>query len=284
MKCAWIEDRILLFLTGELRPDDSARVTAHLENCESCTSVMEDLAESLDTLRETVRTTALPPESLDACIMQRIQALPKRAFSWPFRSHVWSTRETIAFAACALILVFSGYRWGQWTAEHASSRVSPTVAAMGPRLDMTTLAQAHRSWGSHTAAGIANTERMAERLTRETGMTVTPLEIKESDFRLKEGDVLQMSHVPVAAMHYDWKGTSVTLAQADGTRLIPPIALRKMKDHGHCYLVQRTGDLTSVLWCEGTRSFVLMAHLPPAQLFTLACEVCTKLQKKSMTG
>ena len=102
--------------------------------------------------------------------------------------------------------------------------------------------------------------------------------MQESALQLKAGEVLQMNRVPVATRHYDWKGTPVTLAQADGMRLAPPSSLREMRDHGRCFLVQRRGDLTLVLWCEGTDSFVLVARVPPPQLFALACQVCAKLQ------
>ena len=88
-----------------------------------------------------------------------------------------------------------------------------------------------------------------------------------------------MSQVPVATMHYNWKGTPVMLAQSDGMRLAPPSTLQEMRDHGRCFLIQHSGDLTYVLWCEGTNNFVLVARVPPAQLFALACDVCAKLQR-----
>lgn len=277
MKCAWIQERLLLFLAEELGPKDAARVVAHLERCDACAAMLEEFAESQDTLRDAVRTTALPSEALDARIMQRVQASPRRISPWPIQLPVWKPRDILVFAACALILVVSGYQWGHWTAHVPMGGMSE-ASTMRPMLDLASLVQAHRSWGSHSTADGADTRIMAERLTRETGMLVAPPDMKESDFRLKDGMVIQMNKVPVATMHYDWKGTSVTLAQADGMRLAPPTTLREMKDHGRCFLVQRSGDLTLVLWCEGTDNYVLVARVPPSQLFALACEVCGKLQ------
>ena len=279
MKCEWVQERLLLYLAEELEPKESARVVTHMERCDACTSVLEELAESRDTLREAVRTTALPSESLGARIMQSVQASPRRLISWPVQLPVWRTREALAFAACALILVLSGYQWGRSTAGRAPLGGISEASTMPPMLDLASLAQTHRSWDSRSVAGVVDTKVVAERLSRQTGMTVTPLDIKESNFRLKEGDVLQMNHVPVATMHYDWKGTSVTLAQADGMRLAPLTSLREMRDHGRCFLVQHSGDLTFVLWCEGTETFVLVARVPPSQLFALACEVCGKMQR-----
>ena len=85
MKCAWIQERLLLYLAEELGPKDVARVVAHLERCDPCTAMLEECAENRDTIRDTVRTTALPPASLDARIMQRVQASPRRIMPWPIQ-------------------------------------------------------------------------------------------------------------------------------------------------------------------------------------------------------
>ena len=134
MKCAWIQERLLLYLAEELGPKDAAHVVGHLERCDACAAMLEEFAESRDTLRDAVRTTALPPELLDARIMQRVQASPRRTFPWPIQLPAWKPRDILAFAACALILVFSGYQWGHWTA-HAPMGGMPEASTMRPMLE-----------------------------------------------------------------------------------------------------------------------------------------------------
>ena len=276
MNCTLVQERLLLYLAGELNQKEAASVVTHLARCAACSSLLEETAESRDMLREAVRTMVEPPASLDARILERVQSLPRRHFPWPVQNARWSGKRVFALSACAVLLLLLGYQWGR-SSQHSPANIQQAIASM-PMLDLASLAQAHKTWQGQGSMQNVDRIGLAARLSHETGLRVPPLEMNESALHLKAGEVLQMNHVPVATRHYDWKGTSVTLAQADGMRLASPSSLSEMRDHGRCFLVQRSGDLPLVLWCEGTDNFVLVARVPPPQLFALACQVCAKLR------
>ena len=282
MRCKWIQKRLLLYLADELTQKESAQVVTHLERCDLCATLLEELAESRDTLKEAIRTTVQPPASMEARILERVQALPARRIPWPARIPAWKPTSVVALSACAALLLMIGYTWGR--SNYPSPGGTPETIAARPILNLASLTDALQSWKGQRTTAKTDWKAVAVRLSRQTGLHAPPLELQERFLRLKAGDVLQMNHIPVATLHYDWKGTPVTLAQMDGMRLAPPAALRKMQDHGHCFLIQSRGDLTSILWCEGTENFVLIAHVPPAQLLALACQVSAKLQKAVMEG
>jgi len=283
MNCKWVQDRMLLYLADELEGREAARIGSHLERCEVCAALLEEFAESRDTLRDAVRTTVQPPASLDAHILETVQALPRRRFPWTVRLPDWNKKSVLSLVTGAALLLLIGFLWG-----HSSRPLLPAnrteIMAERPMFDLAALADSHLVWASNTATQAPDKKMLIENLSRQSGLRVTAIEMKENALRLKDGAILQMKQVPVATLHYDWKGTPVTLAQADGMRLAPPTTLREMRDHGRCFLIQHTGDLTTILWCEGTDNFVLMARVSPPQLFALACQVCAKLQKAEAAG
>ncbi len=283
MKCKWVQDRMLLYLADELERREAARVVSHLERCEVCTTTLEEFVESRDTLRDAVRTTAQPPASLDARILETVKALPRRRFPWPVRLSDWNTMRVLSLATGAALLLLVGFLWGRSSRPLLPANRTEVVSER-PMLDLAALADSHLVWASNTEKHTPDKKILIERLSRQSGLRVTALEMKENALRLKDGAILQIKQVPVATLHYDWKGTPVTLAQADGMRLAQPTSLPEMRDHGRCFLIQHKGDLTTILWCEGTDNFVLMARVSPPQLFALACQFCAKLQKAEAAG
>ena len=276
MNCTRVQERLLLYLAGELNPNETVRLVAHLAQCEECSTLLEETAENRDMLREAVRTMAQPPESLEARILERVKTLPQRHFPWAVQNALWSGKQVSILAASAVLLFLLGYQWGRSSKQSLATPMQAMASI--PMLDLASLVQAHLAWKEPIAAKNVDRIALAERLSHETGLHVPPFEMQESDLHLKAGEALQMNHVPVATRRYNWKGTPVTLVQADGMRLAPPSSLREMRGHGRCFLVQRSGDLTLILWCEGADNFALVARLPPLQLFALVCQVLAKPQ------
>ena len=281
MKCAWVQERLLLYLAEELDPAESARIAAHLEGCSDCGVMLEELAESRDTLREALRTTVQPPASLNARILKQVRSLPRHRFPWIARMCKWDPRTVCVVAGCALVLVMAGYQWGRSSALSAPIPGMPKAVAAHPKLELAALADSHRAWDERfESARIDDRDqaRVAAHLTRQTGLHITPPDLKDRALRLKDSAVVRMNHIPVAMLHYDWDGVAVSLAQADGNRLAAPSSLREMRDHGHCFLIHQSKGLTYIFWCEGTDNFILMARVPPSQLLALACRMCADLR------
>jgi len=278
MKCAWVQERLLLYLTEELSAADAARASDHLEECQECAAALKVLAASQESLREAIRTTVQPSASLDMRILQRIEALPRRRFLWPDRLSLWRPMNAFLLSGCALILVMLGYRWGQWDAVRSLAPGAPSAVSALPTLDLASLAEAHRTWNSRTESVDLDAGVVAARLTRQTGLNVPPLDLQDRAWRLKESGVVEMNHIPVALRHYDWNGIPVSLVQANGIRLDLPYSLRELKHHGRCFLIHQKEGLTYIFWCEGTDNFVLVARVPPPQLFALTCKLCATIR------
>ena len=278
MNCGWVQDRLLLYLNDELGPSASARFGVHLEQCGTCAAALEELAESQDSLRESIYTTVQPPASLDARILKRIQALPRRRSLWTAPTLPWNAKAAFAFACCTLVMVMAGYLLGRWSAASNPRGRAPEAVATRPTLNLAALADTHRAWNGSAGSGNVDAEAVAASLTRQTGLHITPLDRTDRALRLTDSAVVQMNHIPVAMRHYDWNGIPISLAQTDGVRLDMPYSLRELRHHGNCYLIHQSEGLTFVFWCEGTDNFVLVSRVPPSQLFALACKICTKLR------
>lgn len=278
MKCVWVQDRLLLYHAKELGSKEALLVVRHLERCDDCVALLEEIVESRDTLRDIVRTAVQPSPSLDARIMDRIQTLPLRRYPWAVQMQIWNKSSILALASSAVLLLTAGYYWGR-SNRIVSPRIPVENASTRPMLDLAALSTAHLAWNSHTIVDPIDSREIYANLSKKTGLHVIPLDLIQQNLKLKQGEVVQMNRVPVAELHYVWKGIPVTLAQADGMRLAPPTTLREMKDHGRCFLIQHINDLTVVLWCEGTDNYILAARVPPAELFSLACIMSDKLKK-----
>jgi anti-sigma factor RsiW len=105
------EMRLLLQadVDGELQPADSARVSAHLEQCPSCAVVQTDLIALSDRLRRTAPRYAAS-DRLRAAVHASIQSAqpattPARARNKPFFATVTSFGGGFALAACLALFL-----------------------------------------------------------------------------------------------------------------------------------------------------------------------------------
>lgn len=278
MRCAWVQERLPLYISKELEPRERARVTEHLAICETCVSLMIETEDNMAIVRNAVHATEMPAPSLDARILARIQAMPERRFPLLAFPHTRQWRS-IAALACAVALLAAGYQWGKrQTAPRSHSAMLSTSRSL-PVLDLATLSEAHNGdRGAPSIQGLDD-KSIAANLARATGLPVSPVALNDSAIQLIGARIVHVDQTPIAVRRFRWNGAPVSLVQSDSVRLDLPFSLRDLRHHGHCYVVHQSEGHTFIFWCAGRVNSVLIADVPPSQLFNLACRICAKFRE-----
>src|SRR5260370_40876888 len=109
MNCAWVKERLLLYLAGELEPGQTARLVRHLERCTPCHTMMESLAETAGRVEAALPTTIEPPATLDARVMEIVRGLPAPRRSWPGLLPRQRVLHRLAFGTVVLALMVASF-------------------------------------------------------------------------------------------------------------------------------------------------------------------------------
>ncbi len=267
MKCRWAQDRILLYLAGELRAKESARLLRHLEGCARCNALADELAETQGAVYAALQADIDAPDSLLVRVMSAIRSQPSDRPSWyPFTTRRMRRRTVAAGAAVCLVAVFllAGVRSGRIAGFRAG-----TSAAQPPVLDLAALGEIYRTEPAHRSETPEEVSRLAAKLSRYAGIPVAITDLRQEGAELVGCRGCAIQGVRVASIQYQWKGRRVAMFQMDAMKLSAP-ALRQVPHNGRCYLVGKTKDLTYVLWCSGRTNVALVARIPPNDLLQLA--------------
>ena len=76
VRCGWVQKNILLFLENEMSPDIADKVGKHLLKCSHCSVVADQVEEVREPVKVSMQFNDLPPDSLQAGVMDRIQSTP----------------------------------------------------------------------------------------------------------------------------------------------------------------------------------------------------------------
>jgi anti-sigma factor RsiW len=149
-------------------------------------------------------------------------------------------------------------------------------------LDLALLGNAHRqSLRAPTAAEIqaSGPEQLAEALAPRLPFSVAVVDLPSEGMRLVGGSKTTLHGVPVAALHYEWKGERISLFQME-TRELSPAALGQVVVKPDSYFVRKMGGLSYVAWSFGRTNCVMVARAVPMHLlFRLACHASEKLER-----
>jgi anti-sigma factor RsiW len=284
MNCAWVKERLLLYLAGELEPGQTARLVRHLERCTPCHTMMESLAETAGRMEAALPTPIEPPATLDARVMEIVRGLPAPRRSWPGLLPRQRVLHRLALGAAALCLMTASFFAGRWDAVHqglATIVVAPTIA---PTLDLTVLGAAHQQVLQTPPVEVrtANPQVLSQALSSLLPFPVAAVNLQDEGMRLVGGNRATIQGVPVAALHYQWNGQRISLFQMDSRKLSPQ-ALQQVvlrSSNSDTYFVRKTADLTYVTWSFGETNCVMVARTVPMHLlFRLACHVSEKLER-----
>src|SRR5262245_27030082 len=102
-------------LDGRLRPEEDARVRAHVRVCEQCTSVLEDLRRGRELAHEGLRAVAVPRDLRDRVHAALDGATPSDSQSLLTRRAFLAASGVAAAAAIAVVAYWR--RAGDWPQE-----------------------------------------------------------------------------------------------------------------------------------------------------------------------
>ena len=131
MKMGHVTELLSAYLDEQVSSGERARITTHLEACESCRAHLESLRKTVALLHTTEPVRA--PEGFRARLRERIDAQPRRAprtFGLPRLPWSWRT----AAAALAVVMV------GLFTVNLLRAQFSPVALqrARGPEVSVST--------------------------------------------------------------------------------------------------------------------------------------------------
>jgi anti-sigma factor RsiW len=278
MNCAWVRERMLLYLAGELDPPQAARLIRHLESCAACAAMAERLAETAGQVEAALPTTIEPPERLDARVMEVVRGLPAPRRPWPVPFPRQRIMHRLALAGAALSLMVVSFSAGRWDVL----RSQPPPAPMAAMLDLSLLGDAHRqslhaAWASEAPA--TQPQQLSRALAPLLPFPVAVVDLPGEGMRLVSGRREVVNGVPVAVLRYEWRGQRVSLFQVDARKLSPP-GLRQVVVGSDSYFVRKVDGLTYVTWPLRQTHCVMVAQAVPMHLlFRLACHTSEKLER-----
>jgi anti-sigma factor RsiW len=104
--CSWCEERFERFIDGDLSDGDRARLLAHVDGCDACLGLLEEL-RVVDALLLTPRTIELP-ENFTFATMADVKAMP----------HPCPLRTPLAATLIAYVV-------GAWSLLGAAALIAP---------------------------------------------------------------------------------------------------------------------------------------------------------------
>ena len=200
MRCARVQERLVLYLAGELTPKENDCLSSHLARCAVCATLAEDLTATQERLAVGLNLNVEPPATLDAFVMAAIRALPVRQPSWRRFPPNWGRIPRYALAACLCCMVILSMAIGSVVGGYYRQK---------PALELASLGRAH----SQRLAALSFPQLRgsdAQQLTREltplVAFQVRAANLQSEGALLVGGSRTIVDNVAVAALHYNWEG------------------------------------------------------------------------------
>ena len=108
MNCQEIKELITPYLLGDLDEPTTAAVRQHLESCDGCRALADEIEPTLDLLRGALAATTSVPEKLSAKSRARILEQGRRQERPPLKIIKWLTISQPRLALAAAVLVVAG--------------------------------------------------------------------------------------------------------------------------------------------------------------------------------
>jgi len=258
----------MLYLAGELEPQEAANIRRHQETCARCVALAESLAETYRRVESGLRMQVAAPASLDRRVMAAVCARPAGRAAWYRLLPVWGWKRRFALASAAVFLLIGGFALGYWRARQNSLRLwSPR-----PRVDIMLLKGYHDKHLRRTSLGMGAPGQGLDQgasLPPPRNMTPLPVDLQAGGARLiGTGFYVQQGEI-IALRLFDWKGTLISLFQWKGAD-VEMEGLKTQYHRGRPYQVGTTDDLSYVFWRSNDVALVMFAHADPESLLNLA--------------
>lgn len=278
MNCARVQEQLLLYLAGELTLEQKEAVARHLERCAPCAALAEGLSETGERVAAALPPIGEAPAALDARVMEAVRRLPAPRRPWQTLLPRRGLRQRLALTAAAACLLLAGFGTGDWYGVHRR----PALTGMAAALDLTVLGDAHRQ-----TLGEAPSAEIRASVPRQLSQALAPLlpfrvavvDLQPEGIQLVGGSRAIVQGVPVAVLHYQWKGERISVFQVDAGKLPLP-DLRQVVRKGDSYYAARTDGITYVAWPLGRTNCVMVARaVPMHRLFQFACHASERLER-----
>lgn len=277
MRCGTVQERLLLYLAGELEGRERDQILRHLERCTVCTAHADLLSETREQVDAVLNTEMTAPPTLEARVMSAVRALPPPRKPWHMLIPTAPRPlRMVVLSGAALILLgiglFAGMRLNAF-------RSGETAA----RLDLTLLNAAHLH-PPLLEAFSSPAPQIAEALTPRVGFPVQPVDLRPEGAGIIGAGKTVIQGMRVALIRYQWQGEGeksdqISLFQMDARRLAPP-ALPQTEQRTESYVAGRMAGFNYVAWRSGRTNNVLIARVMPMHLlFQLACHACERQER-----
>lgn len=268
MRCAWVEERLPLYLARELGAKEAEQVRLHLEQCAACATEAAEMTALQESMERALPTQIEAPARLEARVMEAVRALPAPRTSWRQKLSLpeWRPRLLLASGALCLLLAAGWFL--------AARTVAP--------LDMVRIQQAHQqalAEQQHPEIPLATPAELAESLTDRVQFPVAVADLQTDGAQLIGGSRMVVQGVPMARLHYEYQGHCVSLFEMDASRLAPPLPNAPSFPTDSYFVAKRDG-LAYVAWRSGRTNYVMVARSVPMHLlFHLACHACEQQER-----
>jgi anti-sigma factor RsiW len=272
MRCARVQERLLLYIENELASHEWQRIARHLEDCRACQAARTAMLETHERVDGALRTAACAPPALDARVMAAVRRIPVGRRPWVALWASSGRSRRLAVSAAALCLVVAAYLAGRWSARRASLPPAAVKEMEQITLSLALLGQDHLEYlANPQPAEIPGpgAQDVALGLTPLLKFPVAVVDLQPEGARLLGGRKCQVHGTPIAFLLYDWRGERVSLYQMDGRRIaLPP--LREVTFRGRQFLTAEADGLSYVAWRSGAMNFVMVSAAAPERLLGLA--------------
>ncbi|MGC8667220.1 MAG: anti-sigma factor family protein [Chthonomonadales bacterium] len=278
MNCNWYQDRLLLYLSGEIRDKDRSRLMHHLAVCEECVALAEELARTFDHVTEHCPADIAAPPTLVARVMHTIGTLPPRPAQWiPSRAgQGYAGFRTAIAMAGAVFLLLIGFAAGYHLSLVRGSG-SNYVRVAPPVLDSAVLAEIHeKSLDMGTASEVRDPVVFARELTERAGFKVAVADLSDVGLRLLGGGVEPVCGIEAACLRYASGASCTTLLQIRGDAGVIPGG-KPVQLGGREFITGTAAGVAFVAWHSKNDTFVLVCCTPPDRLLNLARLVSTRV-------
>jgi len=264
MRCAKVQDRLVLYLAGEVSPGEAARIIDHVSRCSGCMALAEDLAATQEQLVSVLRAKIEAPASLDARVMAAVRDLTANQKA---AAGADSFRRPVVYAAsicCAILITLA------ITIARNSATSSVNMASLGEAHNELTTAESPNQYPR------SDPNLLAQELAPTVKFPVRVSDLTPEGAHLVGGNTITVENSTMVELHYEWQGKQVSIFEMESSNRTPA-ALRQLGREPNAYYAHKAGYMAYIAWHSGETECVMVAReVPMHQLFHLACKACER--------
>jgi hypothetical protein len=210
-QCERIRSQMDAYLSNELLVETTAEMLLHLENCETCSRVLESRIRVREALQQAAARQPLP-EGLGEAIHQRLKKAHSHSF-WALRTSTWTL--ALAGAAFIIIVALGGQQWRRF---ERARRMVKNVLSLGVSDHL------HCAIHGHNYPEVANPpEVLRKKLGPQYAELLPVVKKKLPGFQILEAHICTVPGSPRKYVHFITRGQgtilSVILTKRDGESL-----------------------------------------------------------------